>query len=366
MKKLLLILAGFFAIIDVIRAQASFVTGPMEVSVNQYGRIRLFDGDGTRHLQRASILVGTSSTAVFDYTNDSEEYEPTVLVTTPLISDFEIYGAYDNSYSGAPPAVIVKQNAYGWNNESYTIIKFNIKNAGAFGINAMVGVEVIPELNEEYGFDTVTYNAAQDVIRFHRGNHMNMGMKLLSSDLSSLVSFEWYDGYPVDSDFWAWMNNGSIQPQYVSATVDGPVAITSQAALPVAASGTIDVYYALALGATETEMLNNMAAAVAKYNLLFTSVAENEPAADRIVLEGNTPNPFRNVTTIHYELPSAGNVTLKVFDALGMPVATLVNGKENKGKHSVEFDAGKLSAGAYYYTISFENQVRSQKMFLLK
>lgn len=366
MKKLLLILAGFFAIIDVILAQASFVTGPLEVSVNQYGRIRLFDGDGYRHLQRASILVGTSSSAVFDYTNDSEEYEPTVLVTSPLISDFEIYGAYDNAYSGAPPAVIVKQNTYGWNDESYTIVKFNIQNTGAFGMNAMVGMEVIPELNEEYGYDTVTYNAALDVIRFHRGNHMNMGMKLLSSDLSSLVSFEWYDGYPVDSDFWTWMNNGSVQPQYVSATVDGPVSITSQAALPIAASGTIDVYYALALGASESEMLENMAAAVAKYNLLFTSVAENEPASDRLVLERNFPNPFKQTTTLNYELPSSGFVTLKVFDALGNTVATLVNGKENKGKHSVEFDAGNLNAGVYYYTINFENQVRSQKMFLMK
>jgi hypothetical protein len=100
----------------------------MEVNVNTYGRIRLFTPDAVRHLQRASILVGTSSTTVFDYTNDAEELDPTVLVENPLESDFEIYGAYDNTYSNLPPDVIVKLYAYGWTNGSYTIVKFNVQN----------------------------------------------------------------------------------------------------------------------------------------------------------------------------------------------------------------------------------------------
>ncbi len=181
MKKLLLFLASCcFALTDSY-SQATFNTGALEVSISQYGRIRLFDPEGTRHLQRASVLVGTSSTDVFDYTNDAEELDPTVLVENPLLSDFEIYGSCNNAYSLLPPDVIVKHYAYGWNNGAYMIVKFNITNNEAAAINASAGLEVIPELNQEYGFDSVTYNSSGEVIRFHRGAQMNMGMKLLSA-----------------------------------------------------------------------------------------------------------------------------------------------------------------------------------------
>ena len=100
----------------------------MDVYAGTYGKIRLFTPDGTRHLQRATILVGTSPTTVFDHENDAEVVDPTVLVTTPLSSDFEIYGAYDNSYSGLPPAVLVRLHVYGWTNAAYTIAKYTIIN----------------------------------------------------------------------------------------------------------------------------------------------------------------------------------------------------------------------------------------------
>lgn len=366
MKKSILLICLLLILVVIGYSQASFITGPLEVDVNSYGRIRLYDSEGVRHLQRASILVGTSANAVFDYPNDAEENEPTVLVTSPLVSDYEIFGAYDNTYSGAPPNVIVKLNAYGWTNKSYTILKFNVKNNGALPINALIGLDIIPEINQEYGFDSVTYNPTARVIRFHRGNQVNMGMTLLSAPLTSLYSFEWYDGYSVDSDYWQWMNYGSIQPFYASNTADGPVSITSQAAVPLGASATTDVYYALALGTNEQSMLASIAEAVAKYNLLFTSVNEPIPASMSINLEKNYPNPFSQSTTIKYSIPSSGFVTLKVFDALGVEVATLVKEDQLKGGHSVEFDAGKLAGGVYYYSLSFNNQVRTHKMFVVK
>jgi len=366
MKKLLLFNALMLLFILNSYSQATFNTGALEVDVNQYGRIRLFTPDGTRHLQRASILVETSPTTVFDYTNDAEELEPTVLVTNPALSDFEIYGAYDNSYSSLPPDVTVKLNAYGWNNGSYAIIKFNIKNMQTDAMNASAGLDIIPELNQEYGYDTVTYNTAAGVIRFHRGNQVNMGMKLLSASLSSLYSFEWYDGYPVDTSFWNWMNHGELQPQYVSTTVDGPVTITAQLPIVTAPGGSFDVYYALALGADEQTMLSNISAAVVKYQALITSVNDIESSANGLNLGQNQPNPFKHSTTISYQLPDEGFVSLKVYNVLGNEVATLVNSNQTRGKHSVQCNADDLPAGMYYYTIRFNDEARSNKMLLNK
>jgi hypothetical protein len=362
MKKNLLFIAAML-IIASSYSQATFNTGALQVDVNEYGRIRLFTPDDVRHLQRASILVGTSPSTVFDYPNDSEELEPTVLISDPQESDFEIYGAYDNSYSGEPPAVIVRLNAYGWTNGSYTVVKFNVENDEASAIDAMIGLDIIPELNQEYGFDAVTYNSNAGVIRFHRENQVNMGIKLLSHPLTSLNSFEWYDGYSVDEDYWDWMNYGSLQPEYVSNTADGPVTITSQDAITINPGQSVDVYYALALGADEATMLSNMADAVEKYEFMLVSVEDNPGTRNELILEQNYPNPFIISTDISYELPENGFVSLKVYDVTGREVAELVNAAQTTGKYSVQLDAQNLSDGLYFCTLRLEGRVKTMKIF---
>jgi hypothetical protein len=366
MKKILLFTALMMLFILDSFSQASFTTGALEVSVSQYGRIRLFTPDAVRHLQRASILVGSSPTAVFDYTNDAEEYEPTVLVTNPTLSDYEIYGAYDNAYSGLPPDVIVGLNAYGWNNGCYTIIKFHIKNDDSVILDAIAGLDIIPELNQEYGFDSVSYNSTLGVIRFHRGAQVNMGMKLLSAPLSSLYSFEWYDAYEVDTDYWNWMNSGSLQPLYASATADGPVTITAQSPVTIGLGESFDVYYAMALGVDEQTMLANIAAAEQKYQGLITSIDNIKLSYNEFTLGQNSPNPFNNSTTISYQLPDAGFVSLKVYNTIGNEMVTLVNSNQTKGSHTIHFDAKGLPSGVYCYTLRFGDQVKSNKMFLVK
>jgi hypothetical protein len=366
MKKNLLFVAVMMLFITEGYSQASFNTGALEVNVNEYGRIRLFTPDATRHLQRASILVGTSPTTVFDYVLDAEELEPTVLVTDPLLSDYEIYGAYDNAYSSLPPDVIVKLNAYGWENGAYTIVKFNVQNDEGVEINASAGLDIIPELNQEYGFDSVSYLAAEEFIRFHRGAHVNMGIRLLSASLSSLYSFEWYDEYSVDADYWTWMNYGSLQPLYASNTADGPVTITAQNPAALAPGQSFDVFYALALGDDQEAMLANIAAAVEKYESLFTSVDDNILSGKGFSLGKNYPNPFSQSTTITYQLPDDGFVTLKVYDLVGNEVATIINAVQAKGTHRVQYDAPGLGSGVYYYTLRFNDQVRSGKMNVIR
>ncbi len=345
-------------------SQASFNTGVMEVYTNQYGRIRLYASDGIRQLERASILVATSPTTVFDYTNDAEQLEATVLVENPEMSDFEIYGAYDNSYSSLPPDVIIKQHAYGWTNSAFTVIKFTVKNDETSAISATIGLEFIPYLNEEYGFDTVTYLSDEGVVRFHRGSQINMGAKLLSASLSSLYSFEWYEDYSVDSDYWTWMNYGSLQPQYVSNTVDGPVVVTAQNPVTINPGQSFDVYYALALGTNEQEMISNISEAVQKYNAWFTAI--DEPGTRGFSLLQSYPNPFGQSTMIRYQLPENGNVNLSIYDVMGNEVALLVNEEQTAGNHILHFDADDLKSGVYYCTLRFNGQTRTSKMLLAR
>lgn len=93
---------------------------------------------------------------------------------------------------------------------------------------------------------------------------------------------------------------------------------------------------------------------------------------ERFSLSQNYPNPFNPRTIINYELKIAlasrsGNLVLiKVFDALGKEVTTLVNEKQNAGSYSVEFSGEGLPSGVYFYKLETTDFVDTKRMVLLK
>lgn len=80
----------------------------------------------------------------------------------------------------------------------------------------------------------------------------------------------------------------------------------------------------------------------------------------------NYPNPFNPATTIAFSIPQAGNITLKVFDALGREVSTLVNEVKDAGNYTVWFNGASLSSGIYFYTIKSGNYTATKKLVLMK
>ncbi len=83
-------------------------------------------------------------------------------------------------------------------------------------------------------------------------------------------------------------------------------------------------------------------------------------------LEQNYPNPFNPTTTIRYQIPKDGLVTLKVYDILGAEVSTLINEEMVAGKYEVNFDAGALASGVYIYRLNVNDFVNVKKMVLVK
>jgi hypothetical protein len=87
---------------------------------------------------------------------------------------------------------------------------------------------------------------------------------------------------------------------------------------------------------------------------------------DDYALRQNYPNPFNPSTTIAYQLPKRGHVTLKVYDVLGREVRTLVNDLQEPGYKSLLFDATGLASGVYFYQLEAGSFIASRKFLLLR
>ena len=83
-------------------------------------------------------------------------------------------------------------------------------------------------------------------------------------------------------------------------------------------------------------------------------------------LEQNYPNPFNSMTTISYELPLTNKVELCIFNLLGQKVTTLVNKKQITGIYQIDWNAGKIASGIYYYQLVAGDYREVKKMILLR
>jgi hypothetical protein len=88
-------------------------------------------------------------------------------------------------------------------------------------------------------------------------------------------------------------------------------------------------------------------------NIPQYSPLESFPDEDQgFRLAQNYPNPFNPNTTIEFTLATPSLVSLRVYDLTGREVASLYdNDPLGEGLYAVDFDAGRLSSGVYFYKI---------------
>jgi len=96
------------------------------------------------------------------------------------------------------------------------------------------------------------------------------------------------------------------------------------------------------------------------------AATEKQEIARKLRLKQNYPNPFNPSTRITYSLPQSRGVSLKVYDLLGREVATLVDGNQKAGQHTVRFNADHLSSGIYFYRLRAGGETKIRKMTLVK
>ncbi|MBI5402232.1 MAG: T9SS type A sorting domain-containing protein [Ignavibacteriae bacterium] len=115
---------------------------------------------------------------------------------------------------------------------------------------------------------------------------------------------------------------------------------------------------------------NTFGAQIFKYSKGFVTggfTYENKIPTS-FILKQNYPNPFNPVTTIEFDLPKAGNVSLNIYDLAGRQYSSEIkNLNLNPGNYKMDFNGTQLSSGVYFYSLVVDGRnVATKKMVMVK
>jgi hypothetical protein len=80
----------------------------------------------------------------------------------------------------------------------------------------------------------------------------------------------------------------------------------------------------------------------------------------------SAPNPFGASAVLTFALPTAAEVDVSIYDALGRRVTTIARGAGPSGLQTLRIDASSWSQGVYYYVLQTGDVVRTGQLIHLK
>jgi len=104
---------------------------------------------------------------------------------------------------------------------------------------------------------------------------------------------------------------------------------------------------------------------------VVTGITEIGSVPNQFHLAQNFPNPFNPSTTIRWSLPRDADVRLTIYNLLGQPVRTLVNGRREAGRHQAAWDGLNdrfipVASGVYLMQLITPDNTATRKMLLLR
>ena len=119
------------------------------------------------------------------------------------------------------------------------------------------------------------------------------------------------------------------------------------------------------------KMVHIGSAGIVTYDIDYTKSNTDKPVFSASELIYNYPNPFNPFTTIYYDIVTAGDVAINIFNLRGQRVKTLVDEYHQIGKYNVDWngtdDNGrKVSSGVYFYQMRVGDFVQTRRMVMLK
>ncbi len=232
-----------------------------------------------------------------------------------------------------------------------------------------------------WGITTSQFNSAPssftDSPTGNYGNNINYSMTLttpVNVSATPVVYLSFWHKYATEAGYdFCYVevssNNGTVWQQ--AASYNGSLTTWTQVTLDItqyaAASSQLKIRFRLTSdGGVAGDGWYVDDVKLTNYCGSLVGIVGNNNIPFEYALEQNYPNPFNPSTMIKYQIPTASNVKITVFDILGKKVAVLIDQKKDAGYHEVEFSGLNLASGLYIYRIEAGNFSDVKKMMLVK
>lgn len=97
----------------------------------------------------------------------------------------------------------------------------------------------------------------------------------------------------------------------------------------------------------------------------FSDVVTVGRGVSELRLLGTYPNPTSRQTTLRYAVPDRQELTIRLYDALGRQVRTVVDGKR-QGRQKTQLDTSTLPSGMYFLRLQVDGQTRTRKLTVVR
>ena len=206
-----------------------------------------------------------------------------------------------------------------------------------------------------YNRTTGDFNEIKDIL-IHTYPQSPNGLKI-SQGISHSVKIQWRNRNSENDSIVIQRKVGTGSFVFVAK-----IAPTDSIFVDTSTSAGTAYYYRLSVMRTDSVELQS-------YPITLTVSANSvsaQPVPVEFELSNNYPNPFNPTTLIRYAIPEYGMVTLKLYDALGREMETMVNKAQQAGRYEVTVDGSHLPSGVYFYRLNSRGRSLTRKMSLVK
>ena len=101
-----------------------------------------------------------------------------------------------------------------------------------------------------------------------------------------------------------------------------------------------------------------------------TAGVEDATLNNSLQVMGNYPNPFNEQTNIEFEIETAGEVQITIYDSKGNQIQILECNDCPAGKNALQWNGidkagNKASSGVYYYEVRYGKATQTRKMIIV-
>ncbi len=337
------------------------------------GTTYLYNGG---YVQRDSMIPGKGYWTKFPGAlSQSISGTPLDTVGIPVTAGWNLIGTVDHDIP-APSGGIVTSNFYGYS-DGYKIADtlkkghgYWVKTSGSGSID--LGPGALPRTSATVG------GYSDIVISDNLGNNQTLYLAEDKDGKIDLARFEMPPSGPAaafDARF-ASQRILEAYPTSIKNSISYPV-VVSNAQYPIRISidvnngnqkhFTIDEVQSGKIVASHV-LSGSQSVFISEKNgsSLVLTISEGSPIPTAYALRQNYPNPFNPTTTISFDLPENVFVNLKIYDITGREVKSLIEGRYEAGRYSVNVDFSNYASGIYFYRLTAGKYSDLKKMVLVK